>query len=452
MKIEPYQPQVKAAGIRLMRINLGLILLAVLLFALFLYEIIRSSAEERQLQSISEQYIACQQDAALLKETSDLLTDASRTFLQTGEPRFAEMYAQTLQDSDVQAQLNADEALFTLEEDVYYYLEKALSHSDELAKTERYAMRLAQELYGIDALELPDLVSRISLYTGNTKQSPEERLDHARSLLYDAAYQDHKAEIRRLTDKAMNTLAADIRARTEQAEASLSRRRIWQQILVLLLALLAPAIALLYRRLILSPLRDSVRRVGSREAMSIAGAQELRQLAAGYNSMLEENIARNAALSYTASHDALTGLYNRAAYEAAMRAADKRNICVLLVDVDNFKQFNDQYGHDVGDLVLKRTADEMRKTFRTEDHISRIGGDEFCVIMKNATSELSYLVRAKVSALNRILSVYQDKVPPVSLSVGVAFGDRSEPENLFKDADTALYRVKQAGRSGCEIF
>ena len=80
-------------------------------------------------------------------------------------------------------------------------------------------------------------------------------------------------------------------------------------------------------------------------------------------------------------------------------------------------------------------------------------GDEFAVIMVHAGSELRDLVERKISTANQRLSVPQGNLPAMSLSVGVAFGDREDPTNdMFKDADTALYKAKNGGRRGCAFY
>jgi len=121
--------------------------------------------------------------------------------------------------------------------------------------------------------------------------------------------------------------------------------------------------------------------------------------------------------------------------------------------VDYFKTVNDTYGHDVGDRVLKRVADILKHSFRSVDIICRIGGDEFVVIMTRVDSSMRDLVIRKIEHANELLQNPEDDLPPVSLSVGAAFADRKNPKgDIFKDADTALYRVKAAGRCGCRVF
>ena len=87
------------------------------------------------------------------------------------------------------------------------------------------------------------------------------------------------------------------------------------------------------------------------------------------------------------------------------------------------------------------------------DILCRIGGDEFVVVMTRVNSSMSQLVKDKITRINDLLQHPKDDLPPVSLSVGVAFSDRKNPRgDIFKDADAALYQVKEAGRKGCRIY
>ena len=136
-----------------------------------------------------------------------------------------------------------------------------------------------------------------------------------------------------------------------------------------------------------------------------------------------------------------------------MESADTDHLALILIDVDNFKTVNDNYGHAVGDRVLKRVADILRSSFRSVDILCRIGGDEFAVVMTRVNSSMRQLVLNKITQANELLQNPKDDLPPVSLSVGVAFSDRENPQgDIFRDADTALYRVKRRGRKGCEIY
>ena len=132
---------------------------------------------------------------------------------------------------------------------------------------------------------------------------------------------------------------------------------------------------------------------------------------------------------------------------------DKRDFALVIVDVDNFKNINDTCGHAAGDSVLKRVSRLLVEGFRSIDRVYRIGGDEFAVVMMDVTSKHAYTIGKKISAINKQLATRDGDAPAVSLSVGAAFMDRENPgESLFKDADLALYYVKEHGRNGCHVY
>ena len=125
----------------------------------------------------------------------------------------------------------------------------------------------------------------------------------------------------------------------------------------------------------------------------------------------------------------------------------------LLFDLDKFKHINDTYGHEIGDRALKRVADIVRASFRSGDYICRIGGDEFAAIMVGAGGDAAPLIRAKINAINRRLNEPEDDLPSLSISAGIAFGTPGlEVKDIYRQADAALYHVKDEGGCGCAFF
>ena len=158
-------------------------------------------------------------------------------------------------------------------------------------------------------------------------------------------------------------------------------------------------------------------------------------------------------LDYKASHDELTGVLNRSGYELLLSSIDVASTYMILFDVDNFKTINDTYGHEVGDRVLVRLARVLKKQFRSEDHVCRIGGDEFVVFMVNTTKTQHDLIAAKTEAINRELSKPIDELPPVTLSVGITHGtDSADAGDWFEKTDAAMYQAKQNGKHTCVFF
>ena len=124
-----------------------------------------------------------------------------------------------------------------------------------------------------------------------------------------------------------------------------------------------------------------------------------------------------------------------------------------MLDIDHFKSINDTYGHAVGDVILKKMADLLMTTFRSIDHVCRIGGDEFAIIMVDMNSELNYTISDKINEINRQLAISKDGEPTVSISVGIALSDRENPgDDIFRDADKALYQTKEKGRKGYTFY
>ena len=165
-------------------------------------------------------------------------------------------------------------------------------------------------------------------------------------------------------------------------------------------------------------------------------------------------------LQTRAEQDPLTNLLNNStARQQAfnyLNSAPEGPYCALLIlDLDNFKQINDRYGHMYGDQVLVRTAQEIRKFFRSGDIISRIGGDEFMVLMKNLKDQ--HLVHERCQALlNAINSITIDVEDfcGISISVGVAFLQVPgiNYNELFKHADHALYHAKRKGKNRYAVY
>lgn len=156
-----------------------------------------------------------------------------------------------------------------------------------------------------------------------------------------------------------------------------------------------------------------------------------------------------------AEHDALTDLLNLGSFEKLLNIYEKGDApyALIIVDVDYFKSVNDTCGHSAGDATLKKISSLLYAAFRSIDHIFRIGGDEFAIIMVEMTSDLSYTIQEKVDAINQTLAQQDDGLPKVSLSVGVAFSDRPDPTGtIFQDADQALYHQKNNGRAGCSFY
>jgi diguanylate cyclase (GGDEF)-like protein len=152
----------------------------------------------------------------------------------------------------------------------------------------------------------------------------------------------------------------------------------------------------------------------------------------------------------------LTGLYNRRYLEETLEREIRRaaradqSLGILMLDLDHFKSFNDTYGHEAGDAVLRETGACLVKNIRAEDFVCPFGGEEFVVILPTAAVEASRARAERLRSKIRELTVlHQGKsLGLITVSIGVAafpiYG--GSPKELLASADAALYRAKREGR------
>ncbi len=167
------------------------------------------------------------------------------------------------------------------------------------------------------------------------------------------------------------------------------------------------------------------------------------------------------AIYQLAFHDSLTKLPNRRSFinqlrnEIIGRNSSTSRLSVLFLDLDNFKQINDQWGHDAGDMVLKETAKRIRSVIRPTDIAARFGGDEFVVMLKDVQDEKDVItiVEGLLHQLQQTIRNSNQEYS-ISSSIGVAHypAHGESAEELIKNADTALYYVKKRSKNGFMIF
>ncbi|WP_300629966.1 diguanylate cyclase [Pseudomonas sp.] len=187
---------------------------------------------------------------------------------------------------------------------------------------------------------------------------------------------------------------------------------------------------------------------------------ELDSLGSDFNALLGEMEAwqshlqsENETLAHQASHDSLTGLPNRAVFEArlirALRSAAKANerVAVLFLDSDRFKDINDNFGHAAGDAVLVAVADRVRAQLREDDLVARLGGDEFAILLAplQKTEDAQRIADKIIASMDQPIPLPGNTQVSTSLSIGIAlYPDHgATPGTLLNAADAAMYQAKR---------
>jgi two-component system CheB/CheR fusion protein len=165
-------------------------------------------------------------------------------------------------------------------------------------------------------------------------------------------------------------------------------------------------------------------------------------------------------VEFLATHDELTGLPNRTLFMDRLRQAiahsgrNGTSFAVLFLDLDNFKVINDSMGHAAGDDLLKEIANRLRDCMRTGDTVSRFGGDEFAMLVEDATAIEAEMAASRIAeAMQRPHPINRQSVYP-GASVGICIypNDGLDPETLLKNADSAMYQAKDGGKRAHHFF
>ncbi len=199
----------------------------------------------------------------------------------------------------------------------------------------------------------------------------------------------------------------------------------------------------------------SVQKLSPQETSVVRSILAVMVMVVGSSKVLSKTLAE---LEYYSTHDPLTGLHNRRyfnemlEYEIGRSERHNHEFSILMLDLDDFKDVNDTYGHPCGDLVLKQTAEAMTSSMRKGDLVTRIGGDEFAIILTEIDKEKALVVAEKLRGeLRRIPFMGTNgKTFHITTSIGlVTFPhDARNSSDLMTGVDLGLYRAKEMGKDG----
>ncbi len=402
------------------------------------------------IQSI-DNYIVAQEATSKLLRASDYLTEEAQCYAVTGDREHLDNYISEIVDLR-----NRDKALMLMEEklpetEALTDLIGAIQESEALTVTEYYAMFLM--MAALNDKAIPVQMQNIKLDSVDATLTNDAKILKAQQLLHNEAYYKNKTQIYNYLNQCISTLDTELKGTQRDVRIHLYVAMMLVGIFILFQTGEVLLLLFLTHRWGLKPILQAVIHIKHNQKLPLEGSEEYKYLAEAYNDMFSNYQKDIKNLSFKAYHDTLTGLYNRAGYDLIVKNIEKENTVFLLIDTDRFKEVNDMYGHDVGDRVLIKLAETLKSNFRPDDYIFRIGGDEFVVLMEHVTADCELIIREKVASINAILADINDGLPRLSVSVGVAkCSDALDFQNLYHNADKALYKIKERGRSDVYFY
>ncbi len=421
------------------------------LTALLLFTTFQTIKSFHALSDATDAYIELQDAADSLMKASDYLTDEAQRYTVLGNRVHMENYF-----DEAEVALRSEHAIEAMEprlpdSPALLALRSAMKESVALMDREYYAMRLMLLAQGDD--DVPEAMREIALSPEDAALAPQEQERLARELMHDDGYYDRKNMIRANLNQCIDELKEETHGTQNSMASNMHADLVGMTILIVVQSLAIILLLWVTTSLGINPLLQAVEHIKRDQKLPITGAHEFRYLAGTYNSMYIVYKKSIDNLSFKASHDELTGVYNRSGYDLLCQSVDLASTAFLLFDADRFKRVNDSHGHEVGDRVLKKIATTLTENFRTDDYICRIGGDEFMVLMVHISRDVRRLIENKVTQINADLAKTDYGLPAISVSAGVALcRDTDNPQELFHDADVALYYVKDHGRNGCCFY
>lgn len=444
-------------GININFLNTFLTGLTAFVFCLIL---LISGAVNKKFDSTQEsirKFIICEQSSTAIKEGVDYLTNEARFFVCTQRTEHAFHYETEITEKMTQERAMENLRQVCSEKDLAYQrLKIALDQTRILIDMELYAMRLEYEalLRNSEKIQVPEIISQVEISGSDKELSAEELQKKAMESLFGDGYLIYRMRVIENCNITISSIEKKIEDELGANAGDLGKRLFHLQVLLCVLLAVDIVIFGALAFLVLNPLRKFARSIKNDEKLESIGSSEFKNLAAAYNEIYELKAKTTKNLLMNAEYDSLTGILNRRAFDQICQtsAEKKQKIALLLIDMDKFKDINDTFGHTIGDVVLKELAKILKNTFRTDDYVARIGGDEFAAILQDFNFEATSRLIEKINDVNEQLSKIKENIHPISISVGVAFSPFGFSKELFVRADKALYAAKRSGRHTCKIY
>ena len=448
-----FNNQYQARGISLKFVGWIVSAFAFIISALLIVSLQLISHEDEVVNETNRNYIALKEASNDVQVASDYLTDQVRLFVANAAPEYMDNYFKEANETKRREKaletIHQLSVMTTRHDEIHTNIYAAVEKSVSLMDLEYYAMKLICEDQSIPYTKYPEIAK-----ADITAIAPENRKKEALNAVLGPEYMASKGFINTHVDASVKIIDELMQSNVEKAASDLRNLVTFQTVVIVINVIFMAGIIVFMYVYVIVPMNSTIKSLLNNEDVHINSSREFNYMADTYNKVRSQNEHVKEKLIYEAEHDKLTGLYNRTGYDTLYRRMKLNRTIYILLDVDKFKEVNDTYGHEMGDKVLVRTANVLNKYFNDDDaYVFRIGGDEFAILVENAGLEMNDEVINRCKKMDKELSQNKGNIPGTSLSIGVAHGDENDTtDTLFRKADVALYKVKQAGKADVTLY
>lgn len=406
-----------------------------------------------KVTTITEQCIISEEAARKMQQGSDILTEQVRLYVMTGQEKYLNGYFE-----EANVTKHRENALLVLRQnfeniDQLKDIEEAMEESNHLMIKELYAMKLTAIALNVE--NTPADLANVIIDENDLALSAAQKISKAQKLVSDNEYQLVKEQISSNVNSCLEQLLAMAKSKQNDTIDIFKGLYTKQAIAQFVLLLFFIFENFVIHKLVINPLNIYNENMKNDNVVPEIGAIELQSLAKTYNRVYKENLTNQELLHHEAEHDALSKLLNRSMFNKILLNYQKgaTPFALMLLDVDYFKNFNDEFGHVMGDKIIQKVAEKLSEVFNETKLIFRIGGDEFAIIIPNVTNDDCGYISEKLNKLKQKLLSTDGNLLKVSMSIGITFKeDNTNEDEMFQNADRALYYVKAHGKSNYMFF
>lgn len=439
----------EAGGLRIKNLNYIFIIVILISSAVLFGLSLSLSKEYNEGTQITDEYNRMEQDAINVRFASDYLTKSVQLFVVTGEKVYLNDYFEEINITKRREKAIADLGEMENTGEILGNLEKSVNESMNLTKLEYQAMRYAAEGYGYDVSDLYEEVRTADLPAKASDMTDKEKIREASNIVFGTEYYEYKSRIYNYETKFVKDAEALMEELQDEGRRQMHTLIVLQIIMICIIAILGFILFLTIARLVVVPLKNAVKSISGGESIDpITGTFEIKYMSNTYNGFHKTSTELQKQLKTDAERDALTGVLNRRGYHTVIDrlALETFPMAMVILDVDDFKRINDNYGHAVGDEVLQKIGHMLMDVFRDTDITSRIGGDEFVVLMSDITPKGQNAIKEKIDRINYDLqNPEDDSLPKVTMSAGCFFSSSGFTDHMFTEADRRMYEAKKSG-------